>query len=80
MKSLEICAFATGLIGPLVICKKGSLQSSGIPKGYDSERYVLMGVIDENKSWYLDQSMNRFCYVPGCFNIDKGNCLTVFIY
>ena len=56
-----------------MICKKGTLQANGIPKGYDAERFVLMGVFDENKSWYLDKSMDKYCYVPTCFNIDKGD-------
>ena len=61
------------MVGPLVICRKGSLQPNGIPEGYSAERFVLMGVMDENKSWYLDESMKKYCYVSGCNNIDKGN-------
>ena len=65
--------FPPGLVGPLVTCKKGSLQQNGIPKGYDAERFVLMGVMDENKSWYLDESMRKYCYASRCNSIDKGN-------
>ena len=64
--------FDTGLIGPLVICKKGSLKSNGNPIGYDAERYILMAVMDENKSWYLDANMAKYCLAANCFDVDKG--------
>ena len=61
-----------GLLGPLVICKKGTLGSNGLPKGYDAEKFILMAVMDENKSWQLDKNMNKYCKVQRCNNISKG--------
>ena len=73
MSTLLMIAFSiSGLLGPLVICKKGSLQSNGLPKGYDVERFLLMAVFDENQSWYLDDNMNKYCTSPKCDNVDKG--------
>eukprot|EP00794_Sanderia_malayensis_P014202 gene14202-15684_t len=61
----------SGLVGPLVVCKKGSLGKNGLPQGYDAERFILMAVMDENKSWYLQENMNKYCTSPNCGNVDK---------
>eukprot|EP00112_Aurelia_sp_Birch-Aquarium-sp1_P012138 Seg2551.1 transcript_id=Seg2551.1/GoldUCD/mRNA.D3Y31 product="Hephaestin-like protein" protein_id=Seg2551.1/GoldUCD/D3Y31 len=61
----------SGLLGPLVICKTGSLKPNGVPKGYDAERYLLMAVMDENKSWYLDRNMQKYCTLSNCFGVSK---------
>ncbi len=63
-----------GLIGPLIVCKKGSLEASGLPKGYDEQRFLLMGIMDENKSWYLDRNM-KYCTASSCGGISKGKCV-----
>ncbi len=64
--------FPIGLFGPLVVCKKGSLQTNGLPKGYDAQRFLLMGVMDENKSWYLDENMKKYCTAVNCSNVGNG--------
>eukprot|EP00794_Sanderia_malayensis_P014203 gene14203-15685_t len=61
----------SGLVGPLVICKNGSLQSNGLPQGYDEQRFLFLGVTDENKSWYLDKNMNTYCTSSNCAGISK---------
>ena len=62
----------SGLVGPLVICKKGYLQTNGVPKGYDKERFIYFAVMDENKSWYLDKNMDAYCTTKKCNGISKG--------
>ena len=59
-------------MGPLVICKKGSIEQDGVPKGYDAEKFLLMAVIDENKSWYLDDNMKKYCTSDSCGGVSKG--------
>uniref|UniRef100_A0A8C1HZ00 Coagulation factor V n=1 Tax=Cyprinus carpio carpio TaxID=630221 RepID=A0A8C1HZ00_CYPCA len=44
--------YNTGLIGPMLICKKGSLDDSGNQLHFHQEAVLLFGVFDENKSWY----------------------------
>ncbi|XP_066512429.1 ferroxidase HEPHL1-like isoform X1 [Hoplias malabaricus] len=56
---------ATGLIGVLLTCKKGALDSSGLKQSeVDQEFFLMFSVVDENFSWYLDENIQRFC--PDC--------------
>ncbi|KAK7486236.1 hypothetical protein BaRGS_00022559, partial [Batillaria attramentaria] len=58
----------SGLIGILLTCKPGMLTIA-------SERYtqfaLLLNVMDENKSWYLDDNINDYCTDPG--SVDKDD-------
>ncbi|CAG5873623.1 unnamed protein product [Menidia menidia] len=49
----------SGLVGPLLICRKGVLAENGIQKGVDKEFFLLFSVMDENLSWYLDENIER---------------------
>lgn len=57
----------SGLIGPLIICKAGTL-----PDAKNSERgqtirdlSLLFHTFDETKSWYLEENLKKHC-VPPC--------------
>ncbi|RVE63889.1 hypothetical protein OJAV_G00140780 [Oryzias javanicus] len=50
----------SGLVGPLLVCKKGALGTNGIQKGVDKEFFLLLSVMDENLSWYLDDNIHQF--------------------
>uniref|UniRef100_A0A3B3DN56 Uncharacterized protein n=1 Tax=Oryzias melastigma TaxID=30732 RepID=A0A3B3DN56_ORYME len=50
----------SGLVGPLLVCKKGTLGPNGIQKGVDKEFFLLLSVMDENLSWYLDDNIHKF--------------------
>ncbi|XP_029924399.1 hephaestin-like protein 1 [Myripristis murdjan] len=50
----------SGLVGPLLVCKKGTLWSNGTQKGVDKERFLLFSVMDENVSWYLQENIKLF--------------------
>ncbi|XP_065054474.1 hephaestin-like protein isoform X2 [Rhopilema esculentum] len=63
----------SGLVGPLVTCNAGSLQTNGIPKGFDAEKYLFPAVMDENESWYLEKNMERYCTSPKCGGISKDD-------
>ncbi|XP_044139514.1 coagulation factor V [Bufo gargarizans] len=41
----------SGLIGALLICKKGSLHQNGTQKNFDKDYVLMFGVFDESKSW-----------------------------
>uniref|UniRef100_G1M2N6 ferroxidase n=1 Tax=Ailuropoda melanoleuca TaxID=9646 RepID=G1M2N6_AILME len=60
---------SAGLVGPLLVCKKGALNADGTQKGIDKEFYLLFTVFDENLSRYLDENIQRFTWRP--FSIDK---------
>ncbi|NXA36936.1 FA8 factor, partial [Eudromia elegans] len=55
---------ASGLIGPLLICFKKSMDQRGNQIMSDETRLVLFSVFDENLSWYLLENIQRFCTDP----------------
>ncbi|XP_027778687.2 coagulation factor V isoform X1 [Marmota flaviventris] len=55
---------ASGLIGLLLICKSRSLDKRGIQKAADIEQQAVFAVFDENKSWYIEDNINKFCENP----------------
>uniref|UniRef100_A0A665XD06 ferroxidase n=1 Tax=Echeneis naucrates TaxID=173247 RepID=A0A665XD06_ECHNA len=50
----------SGLVGPLLVCKKGTLRDDGTQKGVDKEFFLLFSVMDENASWYLEENIKQF--------------------
>ncbi|XP_054915736.1 coagulation factor V [Poeciliopsis prolifica] len=52
---------ASGLIGPMLICKSQSLDVRNVQLRADKEQHAVFSVFDENKSWYLDENIRR-CY------------------
>ncbi|XP_032771504.1 coagulation factor V isoform X2 [Rattus rattus] len=55
---------ASGLIGLLLICKSRSLDQRGIQRVADMEQEVVFAMFDENKSWYIEDNINKFCENP----------------
>ncbi|XP_041369921.1 hephaestin-like [Gigantopelta aegis] len=51
----------SGLVGPLLVCKKGSLDHEGKQKGVSRELKLFLSETDENKSWYIDRNIDKFC-------------------
>nr|XP_009935583.1 PREDICTED: hephaestin [Opisthocomus hoazin] len=51
---------SSGLVGPLVICKPGTLDDNDKQKGIDKEFYLLFSVFDENLSWYLNANIKYY--------------------
>ncbi|XP_036893723.1 coagulation factor VIII isoform X3 [Sturnira hondurensis] len=51
---------ASGLIGPLLICFKESVDQRGNQMMSDKRNVILFSVFDENRSWYLTENMQRF--------------------
>ncbi|ELK27895.1 Hephaestin-like protein 1 [Myotis davidii] len=60
---------SAGLVGPLLVCKKGALNADGTQKGIDKEFYLLFTVFDENLSRYLDENIQKFTLRP--LSVDK---------
>ncbi|XP_055964538.1 LOW QUALITY PROTEIN: coagulation factor V [Sorex fumeus] len=55
---------ASGLIGILLICKSRSLDKRGVQRTADIEQLAVFAVFDENKSWYIEDNINKFCENP----------------
>ncbi|XP_028260436.1 ceruloplasmin [Parambassis ranga] len=53
----------SGLIGPLVICRRSWARSLGLKK--EVEEFVLLFLVfDENESWYLDENIRTHIRSP----------------
>ncbi|XP_078513094.1 ferroxidase HEPHL1 isoform X2 [Lissotriton helveticus] len=50
----------SGLVGPLITCRKGILNSQGFRNDVDREFALLFLVFDENESWYLHDNIRKF--------------------
>ncbi|XP_069746918.1 ferroxidase HEPHL1-like isoform X1 [Narcine bancroftii] len=53
----------SGLVGPLITCRKGTLDQNGRRKDVDREFALLFLVYDENESWYLNDNMRTYLHV-----------------
>ncbi|XP_072045772.1 hephaestin-like protein [Amphiura filiformis] len=52
----------SGLIGPLLVCRDGSLDENGKQKNVDHEYILLFVFLDENRSWYLQATVDASEY------------------
>lgn len=59
----------SGLVGPLVVCRPGTLQGEGSDRrrnDVEKEFALLFMVHDENQSWYLDDNIKTYLSVNPC--------------
>ncbi|XP_042644637.1 coagulation factor V isoform X1 [Tyto alba] len=61
---------ASGLIGPLLICKSEALTQKGVQKKADGEQQAMFAVFDENKSWYIEDNIKNYCSNPASVKRD----------
>nr|XP_020013931.1 ceruloplasmin [Castor canadensis] len=61
---------ASGLIGPLILCKKDSLHKEK-QKHVDQEFVAMFSVVDENLSWYLEDNIETYCSEPDTVDRDS---------
>jgi len=57
-----------GLIGPIVITRRGMARPDGSPKDIDREFFALFMIVDENQSHYLEQNVNAHVGDPSKLN------------
>ncbi|XP_061091962.1 coagulation factor VIII [Conger conger] len=55
---------ASGLIGPLVVCFRKTLDRRGHVLMSDKEKHLMFSVFDENKSWYIDENIKKYIKDP----------------
>ncbi|KAK4831511.1 hypothetical protein QYF61_018095 [Mycteria americana] len=68
---------ASGLIGPLLVCKKGTADETSIEGTGAANAFALMfSIVDENFSWYLDENINTFCLEPATVDKEDGGFQT----
>ena len=61
----------SGLIGPLIITRRGMAREDGSPVDVDREFVIEFGLFDEHLSWYWDQNVRRLYGDPK--NYDGAN-------
>lgn len=66
----------SGLLGPLVICRRGILRRGVEPdrqRGDVEKEFALLFMVhDENQSWYLDDNIKEYLGVdPDTFKPDE---------
>jgi FtsP/CotA-like multicopper oxidase with cupredoxin domain len=49
----------TGLIGPLIVTRRGMARPDGSPTDVDREYVAQFGLFDEHRSWYWDLNLKR---------------------
>ena len=60
----EVADTNAGLVGPMVITRKGSAKPDGSPIDVDKEVFSYFSVINENQSPYLDQNLQEIAQAP----------------
>ena len=53
-----------GLIGTIVVTRRGMADAAGRPVDVDREFVTLFKIFDENQSWYLDENVARYAARP----------------
>jgi manganese oxidase len=61
----------SGLIGPIIITRRGMAHEDGSPKDVDREFVVQFGLYDEHRSWYWETNLKRLYGDPK--NYDGSN-------
>ncbi len=69
----------TGLVGAIIVARRGSADAQGRPSDVDREFVTLFNVFDENKSWYLAENARRFTTATGEPDIEKLSEDDVFV-
>jgi FtsP/CotA-like multicopper oxidase with cupredoxin domain len=59
---------SAGLIGPMVITRRGMARAHGSPKDVDREFATLFMLIDENQSHYLQHNIDTYTQDPKSVN------------
>ena len=78
--SMDLKDVESGLIGAMIITRRGMTGPDGKPKDIDREFVNLFMIFDENASWYIDHNIktftgdpkgvNKLDYIPAT---DEGN-------
>ena len=58
----------SGLVGPIIVTRRGMAGPDGKPKDVDREFVTLFLLFDENASWYLDENIQKYTSDPKGIN------------
>ena len=65
----------SGLVGAIIISRRGGSDADGKPKDVDREFVCLFMLFDENQSWYLDYNIQTYTSDPK--GVNKGEFIPV---
>ncbi len=65
----------SGLVGAIIISRRGAADAAGKPKDIDREFVCLFMLFDENQSWYLDHNIQTYTSDPK--GVNKGEFIPV---
>jgi hephaestin len=74
----EVAGISSGLIGPLVISRKGAARPDGSPSDVDREVFALFALEDENTSTYMPENFKRIADRSRITKQDMLNAVSVF--
>ena len=60
----ELMDVNSGLIGAIIVTRRGMALPDGKPKDVDKEFVTLFMIFDENQSWFVDENIRRFTEDP----------------
>jgi FtsP/CotA-like multicopper oxidase with cupredoxin domain len=63
----------SGLVGAIIVTRKGAAKPDGTPKGVDREFVTLFKIFDENVAWYLDDNIAALPDKPAKFDRDNAD-------
>jgi len=64
---------ASGLLGPMIVTRKGMARSDGSPTDVDRELVAGFLEYDENQSWYLEDNIRTYVGDPKGIRIELGS-------
>lgn len=68
----EIRDVAAGLLGAMIVTRRGMARADGSPTDVDRELVAAFIEVDENESWYLQDNINAYAGAPAKVKIVKG--------
>ena len=68
----EIRDVASGLIGPMIVTRKGMARPDGSPTDVDRELVAGFIEVDENHSWYVEENITTYTTDPKGTWIDRS--------
>lgn len=63
----------SGLIGAIIVTRRGEANPDGTPKGIDHEFVALFMMFNENDSWYLQHNIQTYTSDPKGVKVDDIN-------
>ncbi len=68
----EVRDLTSGLLGPLIITRRGMARADGSPKDIDREIVAGFIEIDENQSWYIEENIRARATEPDKVKVVTG--------